>query len=104
MPAYKVTRYITTALDSIFVQTFQDFEVIVVNDGCPDTDNLEQAIKPYRSRIEYIRQENGGVGAARHAAFVVVAARMGARRPWCDPVGRPEDTGAATTADGSGVG
>src|SRR6185312_4978996 len=73
IPAFNVTPYIATALDSVFVQTFQNFEVIVINDGCPDSDNLERVLSAYRSRIHYIRQENGGVGAARKAA--VEAAR-----------------------------
>jgi glycosyltransferase involved in cell wall biosynthesis len=73
IPAYNVTPYIATALDSVFVQTFQNFEIIVINDGCPDSDNLERVLSAYQSRIHYIRQENGGVGAARKAA--VEAAR-----------------------------
>ena len=73
VPAYNVTPYIATALDSVFAQTFQNFEIIVVNDGCPDSDNLERVLSAYQSRIHYIRQENGGVGAARKAA--VEAAR-----------------------------
>lgn len=69
MPAYKVTAYIAEALDSVFAQTFQDFEVVVVNDGCPDTPALERALEPYRSRIIYVRQQNQGLGAARNTAF-----------------------------------
>ena len=68
MPAYNVTPYIKTALDSAFAQTFRDFEVIVVNDGCPDTRNLERVLDAYASRITYIRQNNEGVGSARRTA------------------------------------
>lgn len=73
MPAYNVSAYIATALDSVFAQTFRSFEVIVVNDGCPDSGNLELVLSRYQSRIRYLRQENAGVGAARKAA--VEAAR-----------------------------
>jgi glycosyltransferase involved in cell wall biosynthesis len=69
MPAYKVTPYIGTALDSVFAQTVRDFEVIVVNDGCPDTPNLERVLDAYASRITYIRQDNEGVGSARRTAI-----------------------------------
>ncbi|MBD0371766.1 MAG: glycosyltransferase family 2 protein [Pyrinomonadaceae bacterium] len=69
MPAYRAAQYITTALDSVFAQTFKDYEVIVVNDGSPDTEELERVLEPYRSRIVYIRQENRGVSAARNAAM-----------------------------------
>ena len=68
IPAYNVTSYIATALDSVFAQTFRNFEVIVVNDGCPDSINLERVLAAYQSRIRYMRQENAGVGAARKAA------------------------------------
>jgi glycosyltransferase involved in cell wall biosynthesis len=73
MPAYNVTPYISRALDSVFAQSFQNFEVVVVNDGCPDSENLERVLEPYRDRVHYVRQENGGVGAARGTA--VLAAR-----------------------------
>lgn len=69
MPAYKVTLYIAEAIESILAQTYQDFEIIVVNDGCPDTENLERVLTPYLSRICYIRQENAGPSAARNAGI-----------------------------------
>jgi len=66
MPAYNAARYIGETLDSVLEQTFTDYEVIVVNDGSSDTVELEQALKPYMSRIRYINQENLGAGAARN--------------------------------------
>jgi GT2 family glycosyltransferase len=69
MPAYKVSQYIGAAVDSVMTQTFTDYELIVVNDGSPDTDELEQALAPYRDRIIYIKQENRGCGAARNTGI-----------------------------------
>ena len=69
IPAYNVTAYITEALDSLRAQTFRDFETIVVNDGSPDTENLEKVLKPYQQEIVYIKKENGGVSSARNAAI-----------------------------------
>ena len=69
IPAYKVTPYIAQALDSCFEQTFQDFEIVVVNDGCPDTEALEKVLEPYQSRIRYIKQKNTGVAGARNTAI-----------------------------------
>jgi glycosyltransferase involved in cell wall biosynthesis len=68
MPAYNVAPYIRETLDSVFAQTFTDFEVVIVNDGSPDTIELERALEPYMNRIRYIKQENRGAGAARNEA------------------------------------
>ena len=69
IPAYRASRDIADALDSVFAQTFSSFEVIVVNDGSPDTIELEAALAPYAGRIRYVSQENRGAGAARNAAI-----------------------------------
>lgn len=69
IPAYNAADYIGEALSSVFAQTFSDFEVIVVNDGSPDTERFERAIEPYRDRIVYLRQENRGPSAARNLAI-----------------------------------
>jgi len=66
IPAYRASRDIADALDSVFEQTFSDFEVIVVNDGSPDTAELEVALQPYAARIRYFTQDNRGAGAARN--------------------------------------
>src|SRR5581483_10459739 len=52
--------------DSVLNQTFTDYEVIVINDGSPDTEELESAIDVYRDRIMYVSQPNAGPGAARN--------------------------------------
>ncbi|HKY20052.1 MAG TPA: glycosyltransferase family A protein, partial [Vicinamibacterales bacterium] len=69
IPAYKVAAYIHETLDAIFAQTFSDYEVVIVNDGSPDTAQLEAALEPYRSRIVYFRQENQGAAEARNVAL-----------------------------------
>jgi glycosyltransferase involved in cell wall biosynthesis len=73
MPAYNVAPFIQETLRSIFAQTFAGYEVIIVNDGSPDTEDLEQALEPYLNRIVYLKQENRGAGAARNAG--ITAAR-----------------------------
>lgn len=55
--AYKVTPNVAETPDSKSVRTFDDFEIVVVNDGCPDSESLERALEPYRSRVIYFRQE-----------------------------------------------
>src|SRR5205823_8543224 len=69
MPAYNVAPYIGETLESIFAQTFADFEVIIVNDGSPDGDDFERELEPYRNRIRYFKQENRGAGAARNTGL-----------------------------------
>jgi glycosyltransferase involved in cell wall biosynthesis len=67
IPAYQAAGFIKETLDSVFAQTFQDFEVIVVNDGSPDTEELEKILEPYQDRIVYLKQENQGPAGARNA-------------------------------------
>jgi glycosyltransferase involved in cell wall biosynthesis len=62
--------YVAEALDSVFAQTRDDYEVIVINDGSPDTPALEQALEPYRSRIVYLVQENRGISGARNTGIL----------------------------------
>ena len=69
MPAYRAAEYIGTAIDSILAQTFDDYEIIVVNDGSPDTRELEQVLSAYRDQIAYFRQCNAGPSAARNTAI-----------------------------------
>src|SRR5213080_1671301 len=66
IPAYNVASYIGETLASVFAQTFTNYEVIVINDGSPDTEELERALEPYFDRISYLKQENLGAGAARN--------------------------------------
>jgi glycosyltransferase involved in cell wall biosynthesis len=69
IPAYNISEFITETLDSVFAQTFRNFEVIIVNDGSPDTKDLEKVLAPYADRIIYGRQENCGASMARNAAI-----------------------------------
>lgn len=97
IPAYNCAAYIAEALDSVFAQTFEDFEVLVVNDGSPDTEELERALAPYRGRIVYLRQENRGVSAARNtgirAARAPLVAFLDADDLW-EPFYLEDQTGA----------
>ena len=67
VPVYRVQMYICDCLDSVLAQTFQDFEVICVDDGSTDASSL--ALDHYAMldrRIRWIRIENNGIGGARN--------------------------------------
>jgi len=67
IPVYNHADEIGPCLESIFKQTYQDFEIIVVNDG--STDNFNQAIQKYKDKIILINQENRGANAARSRGY-----------------------------------
>ena len=73
IPAFNVAPYIAETLESVFAQTFTNYEVIIVNDGSPDTLEFEEAIRPYADRLCYLKQENSGASVARNTG--VTAAR-----------------------------
>jgi GT2 family glycosyltransferase len=69
IPAYQAASRIRRTLDSVFAQTYPNFEIVLVNDGSPDTEALEQAIQGYDKRLIYLRQENRGPAGARNTAI-----------------------------------
>lgn len=69
IPAYNISEFIVSTLDSVFEQTFRDFEVVIVNDGSADTKELEEVLSKYSDRIVYGRQKNAGASMARNAAI-----------------------------------
>jgi len=64
VPSYNHQDYISETLKSLENQTFQDFEIIVVDDG--STDRTVEAVKSFPSRARIFTQENQGVVAARN--------------------------------------
>ena len=66
IPVYGHAEYVFDALDSVLAQSYDDFEVIVINDGSPDAS--ESVLEPYirSSQIRYVCQGNKGVAAARN--------------------------------------
>lgn len=63
MPAYNAGKYIYAAIHSVLVQTFKDFELLIINDG--STDDTEEIIRSFPDgRIRLINQSNQGITAA----------------------------------------
>ncbi len=69
IPAYNVAEYIGETLESATAQRFKDHEILVVNDGSPDTPQLERAIRPFLQNIVYLKQPGLGAGAARNTGI-----------------------------------
>ena len=69
IPAYNISAYVAETLDSVFAQTYESYEVILVNDGSTDTVRLKSALAPYLDRIVYAEQTNAGAAQARNAAI-----------------------------------
>ena len=69
IPAYRAAEHIRETLDSVFAQTYPNIEVVLVNDGSPDTEALEAAIRSYGDKLVYVRQENRGPSGARNTAI-----------------------------------
>jgi glycosyltransferase involved in cell wall biosynthesis len=68
MPVYNVERYLAQSIDSVLAQTFQDFELIIVDDGA--TDGSASIYSAYDDpRIRIIRQKNRGLAGARNTGI-----------------------------------
>ena len=72
VPIYNVECYIKKCIDSILTQTYNNWELILVDDGSPD--NSEAICKSYAdNRIKYIKKENGGLVSARKAGAEIAS-------------------------------
>jgi hypothetical protein len=69
IPCYTAVHFVTEALKSVFAQTYEDFEVIVVNDGSPEAGQLRALLKPWHDRLRVLNRENRGPAAARNAGI-----------------------------------
>ena len=70
VPIFKVESYLNKCIDSILMQSFTDFELILVDDGSPD--NCGRICDEYSKldkRIKVIHKENGGLSSARNAGI-----------------------------------
>lgn len=74
VPVYNMEKYLKRCIDSILLQSFSDFEIILVNDGSKDASgDICDSYALSDSRIRVIHKENGGVSAARNAALDIAS-------------------------------
>ncbi len=70
VPVYKVEQYLRRCVESILFQSYADFELILVDDGSPDScGSICDEYAQRDSRIQVIHQKNGGLSAARNAGI-----------------------------------
>jgi glycosyltransferase involved in cell wall biosynthesis len=64
IPVYNGANYLSEAIDSALSQTYQNIEVLVINDGSKDENATKNIALDYGSKIRYFEKENGGVASA----------------------------------------
>jgi len=67
IPTHNRKAFVLEAVGSVLAQTFEDYELIVVDDG--SNDGTGEALKKYEDRLHYLCQENQGVSAARNCGL-----------------------------------
>jgi len=67
IPAFNRANFLKKAIESVLSQTYQGFELIVVDDG--STDNTYEIVSEFKNNIVYINQKNRGVAAARNTGI-----------------------------------
>ena len=76
VPIYKVEKYLPQCIESLLAQNFDDFEIILVDDGSPD--NCPKICDDYASKsskIKVVHKPNGGLSDARNAGVAVSSGR-----------------------------
>lgn len=77
VPIYKVEKYLTRCVDSILNQTYENLEIILVNDGSPD--HCGQIMEQYAKgdpRIKALYKQNGGLSDARNFGMQYVTGKF----------------------------
>ena len=70
VPVYNVEPYLQRAVDSLLCQTYENLQIILVNDGSPDRcGEMCDAYAQKDSRVQVIHKENGGLSSARNAGI-----------------------------------
>lgn len=62
IPVFNGSNFMREAIDSALAQTYDNIEIIVVNDG--STDNTDEIAKSYGNKVRYFKKENGGTSTA----------------------------------------
>ena len=69
IPIYNGADYMKEAIDSALAQTYDNLEILVINDGSKDDGATDKIARSYGDKIKYIKKENGGVSTALNLAL-----------------------------------
>ena len=72
IPAYNYAHFVGEAIESVLAQTYEDFEVLVIDDG--STDNTREVVQAYvdkDNRVRYVYKDNAGLSAARNTGIEI---------------------------------
>ena len=67
IPTFNRAALVVKAIESVFAQTYKDYELIVVDDG--SVDNTREILEPFHERLRYFYQENRGAAAAQNTGI-----------------------------------
>jgi len=88
LPIFNASRYLRESLDSLFAQSFRDFEIVAIDDGSVD-DSYRIAASYRDTRLRLHRQENQGLASTLNRAFSLARGRYIARQD-ADDIALPE--------------
>lgn len=74
IPTYNCDRFLPEAIDSVLMQTYQDYEIIIIDDG--STDQTCQVLESYSKKIRYFYQQNQGVAVARNLGLEMATGEL----------------------------
>jgi glycosyltransferase involved in cell wall biosynthesis len=74
IPTFNCADFLVEAIRSVLAQTYQEYEIIVVDDG--STDHTETALRQFGNRVRYIRQEPGGPSVARNRGILEARGKL----------------------------
>ena len=70
VPIYNVEKYLSKCIDSILKQTYENFEILLIDDGSTDSSSvIAQKYANQYEKVRYIRQKNKGLGGARNTGI-----------------------------------
>lgn len=73
VPIYNIETYVEKCIDTLINQTYDDFEIILVNDGSTDfcSDICERYRRQMPNKVKVVHKENGGLVSARQAGAII---------------------------------